>query len=1104
MNKLRKASYLIIGSMETVFYKWGEIVAKYPWRIILTSFLITALSAFGLFYLRIEQQANELWIPPWSTFNTHLDWLKNNFQSKQRDELLLFESSDNILTPEAIQKMYQVYKRISEIEVNGKTFDNMCFKVPVGNIFHTERRRRRRRRRRDADPVQIGAKIDAALNKNGSSLLDYGDGFLTSSVESQFLEADNSSEVFSITNSSNSTGILDTDTNEFDEESTTTENIEDSDEEFFWNDYEDYDYYDYAYEETSPSSVTVDSNKPRIDFEVFGKQVDGEEDEYDYEDEYDDGEEGKPLEELPIDVKCGITNTLREKCLMTNILEIWGLKEDLIMTTTQQEIIDAINLLERSPWSSHKVNFTEQLGGVVRNSSGHVVYARAALMYWNVEVPDDVELITSVGGGVEITFADKDTLEWESRFVEAALSFDFPGYNIFPNAVRSFGDLNEQAILFDVLKLVIGYIIMFVYTVFMLGRINKLELRLYMTIVGIVSVGMGLVIGIGISSLIGYPYTPIHSALPFLCLGIGIDDMFVIVQCWYNMRKHEADDVPLPRALGITLRHAGVSVTITTLTDVFAFAVGAITIMPGLESFCVCTAIALGSIYFLQITWFAAFLALDERRIRSKRNSIVPCIIHKDYNVTPVNSIVKAPWIIRKYSKILASKVYRFSVIILSVGVVCVAAWGASMIKQKFDPNLLLPLDTYLRRYLEIGEDLFPENGWDTQVYTGHIDSSQLHSIDKLYEGIHQLKKERVYIRNYDGFWDGLKEYAFDVKKYKSIDDFAHEDVFPMLLSDFLFSSDGGKYKKDFLFNGTLECGYPAPPITATKFKVNLKVLKGPSEHIPARRAIETIINSTAVSDVAFSHVKIYAAWETDEIIGFELMRNVGLALVVISIITLILLTDIKICSMAFACVLFTLTDIVGFLHFWHMTIDIISCVSIVLAIGLCVDYSVHVGHAYLIAPGNRLEKSISALETIGPAVFNGGFTTLLAVIVMAFSKSSVFLTFFKVFFLTVTFGLFHGLVFLPVVLSLAGPLGGPDEEGSESGGSGNSETTSATSSGPSTPPTSSSLPSVIGQGQQNMAYITEMEGKETESWRPRLIKVMSKKTGSMDLGPAP
>ena len=34
------------------------------------------------------------------------------------------------------------------------------------------------------------------------------------------------------------------------------------------------------------------------------------------------------------------------------------------------------------------------------------------------------------------------------------------------------------------------------------------------------------------------------------------------------------------------------------------------------------------------------------------------------------------------------------------------------------------------------------------------------------------------------------------------------------------------------------------------------------------RRAIERVINASDVSDVAFSHVKVYAAWETDEIIG--------------------------------------------------------------------------------------------------------------------------------------------------------------------------------------------------------------------------------------------
>ena len=50
--------------------------------------------------------------------------------------------------------------------------------------------------------------------------------------------------------------------------------------------------------------------------------------------------------------------------------------------------------------------------------------------------------------------------------------------------------------------------------------------------------------------------------------------------------------------------------------------------------------------------------------------------------------------------------------------------------------------------------------------------------------------------------------------------------------------------------------------------------------------------------------------------------------------------------------VILSLTDIVGFLHFWNITIDVISCINIVLAVGLCVDYSVHIGHAYLVSKG--------------------------------------------------------------------------------------------------------------------------------------------------------
>ena len=61
-------------------------------------------------------------------------------------------------------------------------------------------------------------------------------------------------------------------------------------------------------------------------------------------------------------------------------------------------------------------------------------------------------------------------------------------------------------------------------------------------------------------------------------------------------------------------------------------------------------------------------------------------------------------------------------------------------------------------------------------------------------------------------------------------------------------------------------------------------------------------------------------------------------------------------------------------------------------------------------------------LLSIAPAVLNGGFSTFLAVALLVFSDVYVFVSFFKIFFLVVFFGLYNGLVFLPVLLTLVGP----------------------------------------------------------------------------------
>ena len=92
------------------------------------------------------------------------------------------------------------------------------------------------------------------------------------------------------------------------------------------------------------------------------------------------------------------------------------------------------------------------------------------------------------------------------------------------------------------------------------------------------------------------------------------------------------------------------------------------------------------------------------------------------------------------------------------------------------------------------------------------------------------------------------------------------------------------------------------------------------------------------------------------------------------------------------------------------------------MAIGLSVDYAAHIAHCYLVSKGTKTQRATHAFVSISPAVIHGGISTFLAVIpIGGFTQSHASITFFRMVSLTVFFGLYHGLLFLPVLLTFFG-----------------------------------------------------------------------------------
>lgn len=91
-------------------------------------------------------------------------------------------------------------------------------------------------------------------------------------------------------------------------------------------------------------------------------------------------------------------------------------------------------------------------------------------------------------------------------------------------------------------------------------------------------VGGAFIVAIGICSLFGVPYGPVHSSLPFMLMSLGVDDIFIITASWKEVQSNELNRVKsIDERIAQMLSHAGAAISITSLTDVVAFIIGAST-----------------------------------------------------------------------------------------------------------------------------------------------------------------------------------------------------------------------------------------------------------------------------------------------------------------------------------------------------------------------------------------------------------------------------------------------------------------------------------------------------------------------------------------------
>ncbi|XP_041102487.1 patched domain-containing protein 3-like [Polyodon spathula] len=565
----------------------------------------------------------------------------------------------------------------------------------------------------------------------------------------------------------------------------------------------------------------------------------------------------------------------------------------------------------------------------------------------------------------------------------------------------------------------ITYFLAIFFSIISCLRFDCVRNKAWVATFGVLSAGLAVLSAFGMLLYCGRPFSMTVANAPFLILGIGVDDMFIMISCWQQTKVHDS----VADRLAETYKEAAVSITITTLTDVLAFYIGIMTPFRSVQSFCLYTGTAVLFCYLYNITFFGAFLALNGKREKGNRHWLMcmkveqncPAGHSKGYSVCCVGGAYDANtgcekeqpvsvFFKRYYGPFLTNTWTKVFVVLLYGGYLASSIYGCLQLQEGVDLRNLAYDGSYVVNYYDDEDAYFSEYGprvmvvvteqveyWNKEVRQEiesclkvlekhlYVDASLSVSWLRVYENVSRLLN--INLDNETVFKDNLKF------------------ILPTFKQDISISNDD---------------------IIASRFFIQTTNINTPIKEKNMVNELREDVKNCVVPVLVYHPAFIF--FDQYVVIVSNTIQNIAVATAVMLVIALLLIPN-PLCSLwvTFA-IGSVIVGVVGFMAFWSVNLDSISMINLVICIGFSVDFSAHISYVFVSnSKCDVNEKVVDTLYTLGYPIVQGAVSTILGVIVLAAAESYIFRTFFKIMFLVILFGAVHGLIFLPVFLTFFG-----------------------------------------------------------------------------------
>ncbi|XP_063309215.1 patched domain-containing protein 3-like [Pelobates fuscus] len=654
------------------------------------------------------------------------------------------------------------------------------------------------------------------------------------------------------------------------------------------------------------------------------------------------------------------------------------------------------------------------LGGVTIGPQNRVIAAKALRLLYYLKEDSDHE--------------QDNNLQWLNHFIttipQKIHELQLKSIKVFYSTSISLKNQLERTVTTFIPYFSITYLVTALFSIVSCMRLDNIRNKIWVTAFGVFSPGLAILTSFGLLLLCGVPFSITVVNAPFLILGVGVDNMFIIISCWQQTKVKDT----LEKRMADTYQEAAVSITITTLTDVLAFYIGLMTHFPSVQSFCFYSGTALVFCYLYCICFFGAVLALNGKRESENRhwltcaklNGTQASLNSPTYNVCCVGECVGlgaiqetetehpiTRFFHKYYGPFLTNFWTKFIVLFLYLGFLISSIFGCIQIQEGIDIRYLANDGSSLLQFFNEEALYFSEYGPRVMVVVSNdAEYWEIKTRQLIETCMRELEKNYYVAEESTVSW---------LRTYERLSDMAQLNIsgkenFIKHL-DLLYAKFP-EFKQDVEQRGN--------EIKASRFFIQTFHLLTSQDEKQMLIQLRKIADNCDVNVIVYHPIFIYL--DQYVIIIQSAIQNIIVATAVMLVISLLFIPN-PLCSLW---VTFTITSIIlgviGFMGYWRVNLDSISMVTLVICIGFSVDFSAHIAYAYVSnKKTNANERVIDALHVLGYPIVQGALSTILGILALCAAESYIFKTFFKIMFLVITFGALHGLVFIPVFLTLFG-----------------------------------------------------------------------------------